>query len=162
VWILFLMLAAVVVFAIVAVAAGVWEPPPALQADRPMLDRFRSGEAPIGAFDVVEAQFTRAWRGYRMDEVDLVLDRLAHEIYVRDQQLARLWADGHSTDTPGRIDDADPEPGSDAPAGHVAPAGPVTPSEHVAPAGIGNDAPAPAPAFTPAPDTDAVTKEADA
>ena len=40
--------------------------------------------------DVDRVRFTVGMRGYRMDEVDDVLDRLAQEIEVREQRIAQL------------------------------------------------------------------------
>ncbi|WP_432491586.1 DivIVA domain-containing protein [Kineococcus gypseus] len=45
-------------------------------------------EGPVLASDVDEVRFTPALRGYRMDEVDAVLDRLREEIRERDEELA--------------------------------------------------------------------------
>ena len=42
--------------------------------------------------DIDAARFAVGWRGYRMDQVDHVLDRLAAEIEVRDQLIAELTA----------------------------------------------------------------------
>lgn len=42
------------------------------------------------AEEVREAAFDLAFRGYRMAEVDAVLDRVADEIAVRDAEIARL------------------------------------------------------------------------
>ncbi len=47
-------------------------------------------ETDMTADDVADVRFATALRGYRMDEVDQVLDRLALELDRRDQQLARL------------------------------------------------------------------------
>ena len=40
--------------------------------------------------DVDKVRFSVGARGYRMDEVDDVLDRLAHEIDVRERRIAEL------------------------------------------------------------------------
>ncbi|WP_432496604.1 DivIVA domain-containing protein [Kineococcus auxinigenes] len=45
-------------------------------------------EGPVLAADVDEVRFSTALRGYRMDEVDAVLDRLREEIRERDEELA--------------------------------------------------------------------------
>ena len=66
--------------------------------------------------DVDKVRFSVGARGYRMDEVDDVLDRLAYEIEVRERRIAELE---------GRPDDAD---GSDAPAREPE-AGPAEPAE---------------------------------
>jgi DivIVA domain-containing protein len=54
-------------------------------------DRSPWGRLPTGAVardDIDELHFSLAFRGYRMDEVDEVLDRLATELSDRDEQLA--------------------------------------------------------------------------
>jgi DivIVA domain-containing protein len=55
----------------------------------------------LTAADVREAQFSAAFRGYRMDQVDEVLDRLLAELEARDARIAELEAP-----------DADVQPGS--------------------------------------------------
>lgn len=40
--------------------------------------------------DVAAVRFHRAARGYRMDQVDAVLDRLADELAARDELIAQL------------------------------------------------------------------------
>jgi DivIVA domain-containing protein len=63
--------------------------------------------------DVDKVRFSVGARGYRMDEVDDVLDRLAYEIEVRERRIAEL--EGHE---PGDAEvDAgagEPRPASDA------------------------------------------------
>lgn len=48
----------------------------------------------LGRGDVDKVRFSVGARGYRMDEVDDVLDRLAYEIDVRERRIAEL--EGHS------------------------------------------------------------------
>ena len=48
--------------------------------------------------DVDKVRFSVGARGYRMDEVDDVLDRLAYEIDVRERRIAEL--EGHSGASP--------------------------------------------------------------
>jgi DivIVA domain-containing protein len=45
-------------------------------------------EGPVLASDVDAVRFSLGLRGYRMDEVDAVLDRLREEIRERDEELA--------------------------------------------------------------------------
>lgn len=45
---------------------------------------------PLEPQDVAAVRFSMAPRGYRMSEVDAVLERLATELAERDQQLAEL------------------------------------------------------------------------
>jgi DivIVA domain-containing protein len=47
----------------------------------------------LGRRDVDRVRFSVGARGYRMDEVDDVLDRLAHEIDLRERRIAEL--EGH-------------------------------------------------------------------
>jgi DivIVA domain-containing protein len=54
----------------------------------------------VRAADVQRARFSLAVRGYRMSEVDDALDRLAHEIALRDARLEQL------TGRPFEADDA--------------------------------------------------------
>jgi DivIVA domain-containing protein len=63
--------------------------------------------------DVDRVRFSVGARGYRMDEVDDVLDRLAHEIEAREQRIAEL--EGRAP-RPGASPDAEGE-GSDSESG---------------------------------------------
>jgi DivIVA domain-containing protein len=45
-------------------------------------------DGPVGADDLERVRFGMALRGYRMDEVDALLDRLAAELRERDARLA--------------------------------------------------------------------------
>jgi DivIVA domain-containing protein len=47
-------------------------------------------DGPLRADDVERVRFSMAPRGYRMSEVDAVLDRLAAELADRDRRLAQL------------------------------------------------------------------------
>ena len=55
--------------------------------DRPDL---QLPDGPVTADDVEAVRFSTAVRGYRMDEVDAVLARLAAELADRDRRLAEL------------------------------------------------------------------------
>lgn len=44
----------------------------------------------VRAEDLAALRFSPALRGYRMGEVDEVLDRLTHELARRDEEIARL------------------------------------------------------------------------
>ena len=57
-------------------------------------------EGPLTADDVLGVRFSLAPRGYRMAEVDAVLDRLAAELADRDRRLAGLSGAGPSHDAP--------------------------------------------------------------
>jgi DivIVA domain-containing protein len=47
-------------------------------------------EGRVGVADVERVRFSPALRGYRMDEVDDVLDRLTEALQLRDQEIAEL------------------------------------------------------------------------
>jgi DivIVA domain-containing protein len=47
-------------------------------------------DGPLAPGDVEQVRFSMALRGYRMDEVDAVLARLAGELADRDRRLAEL------------------------------------------------------------------------
>ncbi|WP_312179260.1 DivIVA domain-containing protein [Arthrobacter sp.] len=91
-------------------AAGLAEPdprlPPVLLPDHPV------------AADVGDLRFSVALRGYRMDEVDEVLERLAAALLERDAALAELrgprFAAGAGTNDMGP---GEAGPGESAPAG---------------------------------------------
>jgi DivIVA domain-containing protein len=60
-------------------------------------DRSPRGVLPSGDIDraaVDRLRFTLAFRGYRMDEVDEVLDRLVSEVEERDRRIAELEGRG--------------------------------------------------------------------
>lgn len=53
-------------------------------------------DAPSGQLsprDIERVRLDQSLRGYRMDQVDAVLDRLTQELRVRDRELAELRAD---------------------------------------------------------------------
>lgn len=58
---------------------------------------------PIQAEDLAEVRFTVAVRGYRMDEVDRVLDDLRIALAERDSRIAELLGSGSADTT--RTDD---------------------------------------------------------
>lgn len=68
----------------------------------------------LGREHVDKVRFSVGVRGYRMDEVDDILDRLAHEIDTRDKRIADLERAGVPTGTfPGASESA--EGSEDAP-----------------------------------------------
>jgi DivIVA domain-containing protein len=89
---LLLLLAALAVLAAISVvAAGVGA---TMGTTSP--DRSPAGELPVDAVDRAALEglrFSLAFRGYRMDEVDAVLDRLATELEQRDRRIAELEGD---------------------------------------------------------------------
>lgn len=72
-------------------------------ADRP--DLALPGDGLLGRSDVDRVRFSVGARGYRMDEVDDVLDRLAHEIDLRERRIAEL--EGRAPDEDGEESAAD-------------------------------------------------------
>ncbi|WP_063752613.1 DivIVA domain-containing protein [Streptomyces sp. NRRL S-350] len=72
-------------------------------------------DRPLGKSDVDELRLPMALRGYRMDEVDDVLDRLGAELAYRDARIAELEAAAHlrgAVDATGGPDPAaEPLPG---------------------------------------------------
>jgi DivIVA domain-containing protein len=66
-----------------------------LAAPGPTLPSPGLPERPVTGADLDGVRFIPALRGYRMDQVDAVLDRLAAELRSRDEQLARLrdWSE---------------------------------------------------------------------
>ena len=95
---LFVLLALVVIGVVAVVAggrggglgdAGGDRPPPWLPHDRPA-----TGD------DLAAVQFGVGFRGYRMDEVDQVLDRMADELRDRDARLAAYEPTEHSEAAP--------------------------------------------------------------
>ena len=88
---LFLLVVAVVLVAVVAAVAagrvrGGLEKPVTSRPYRPLPERR------LLPADVDAVEFPPALRGYRMDEVDAVLDRLRDELAARDAELAELRA----------------------------------------------------------------------
>lgn len=86
-------------------------------------------DGPVEAATLDRVRFSPALRGYRMDEVDDVLDRVTDELRRRDEELARL------RDEAARL------------RAHLLGHGAVTPAPTPAP----TPGPAPTPAPTPAP-----------
>lgn len=76
----------------IAVGGGGHMSPPT--PDRP--DPAVPDDGLLGRGDVDKVRFSVGARGYRMDEVDDILDRLAYEIEVRERRIAEL--EGHGAD----------------------------------------------------------------
>jgi len=96
------------------VAAGRGSAMPDVEPDRAPL-----GVLPpdaVGPPEVERLRFSLAFRGYRMDEVDDVLDRLTAELAARDARIAELQAAEHPAasqpdalvETPARAEPTDP------------------------------------------------------
>lgn len=87
-----LVVLAVAVLSAAAVAAsGRLGELPDAQADR---DSFVLPDGPVVATDLARVRFGLGFRGYRMDEVDLVLNRLGAELAERDRRIAQFDALG--------------------------------------------------------------------
>lgn len=99
VYAVFVVAAAVVLFAVAALAAGRG----GSLAD-PVQDRVepRLPERPLEPGDVEDLRFAVVVRGYRMDQVDAVLARLGTELARRDERIAGLSAQlAHDRTTEG-------------------------------------------------------------
>jgi len=99
------MLAAIAVIAVVALlAVGRLGELPDVEGDRAPLAL--PDDRPLDGDDVDGVRFAVGLRGYRMDEVDDVLDRLAGEVSARDARIAELeWQlDGRAAPRPDAED----------------------------------------------------------
>lgn len=91
-YILLLLAVLAVLGGVALVAAGRGSAMPEADPDRAPL-----GVLPpenIGAPEIERLRFSLAFRGYRMDEVDDVLDRLTAELAARDSRIAELEGAG--------------------------------------------------------------------
>jgi DivIVA domain-containing protein len=103
-----ILVAAVLIFAIFAVTIGHGGSMTQFKPDwpgRPLPD-----DRTVRAQDLAEAQFSLAFRGYRMAEVDEALDRLAVEIAERDEQIERLTGQPFESVRPTEPEPVTPEP----------------------------------------------------
>ena len=78
---------ALVLFGVAVVATGRGDGMADVPPDR-VTPRLPAGR--VSADDVRSTRFALAFRGYRMDDVDSVLDRLADELAARDAELTSL------------------------------------------------------------------------
>ncbi|WP_162606447.1 DivIVA domain-containing protein [Jiangella asiatica] len=85
--VVFVVLAAVVLFAAVMVVLGRGD---LLEPDVPLGTERLLPDGAVGADDVNGVRFAVVQRGYRMDQVDSVLDRLEGELDWRDRRIAEL------------------------------------------------------------------------
>jgi DivIVA domain-containing protein len=90
VWVL---VAIAVLGAVAVVAAGRGEGLSPAEPDRP--DVAIPPGRPVGKDDIDRLRFSVGLRGYRMDEVDDVLDRLAADIAARDELIEHLEREAH-------------------------------------------------------------------
>lgn len=58
-------------------------------------------EGDVSRDDIDRLRFSLAFRGYRMDEVDETVERLAEQIAARDARIARLEAPAHDDGAAG-------------------------------------------------------------
>ncbi len=84
---LMVVVVAVVVFGTAAVAAGVGG---TLGSVAPAPQPLADVEGPVTSADLAGIRFPVVVRGYRMDAVDAVLDRLTDEIATRDARIREL------------------------------------------------------------------------
>ncbi len=102
----FLIAAIAVIAAVALLAVGRLGELPEVEPDRPPLAL--PDDRPLAREDVDSVRFAVGMRGYRMDEVDDVLDRLAAEVSERDARIeqleTRLAARGVPRPDPGDYD----------------------------------------------------------
>jgi DivIVA domain-containing protein len=93
--VVFVVVIVVVVFAVAAVASGRGDGLDAPERDlaTPWLP-----DGPVSPGDVEAVRFAIGFRGYRMDQVDEVLDRLGRELAARDDRIAALEQRGREGD----------------------------------------------------------------
>lgn len=107
--VLFVFVGLAVAAGVVLLILGLFERPEPVDPDRPM------AELPptlLHPDDVDDVRFGVGLRGYRMDEVDGVLDRLSSELAERDARVAQL----EEALAAAGVGDAAPEAGPDEPA----------------------------------------------
>jgi DivIVA domain-containing protein len=86
-WFLALVIVAVI-GAVAVVASGRWGGMSEVYDDRP--DMLVPARQALTGDDIQSSRFAIGVRGYRMDEVDSLLDRLAREVDERDRRIADL------------------------------------------------------------------------
>jgi DivIVA domain-containing protein len=86
-WVMVLVIG-VIVFGVAAVAAGRGGTLGEAYPDRP--DAALPDDRALRASDLDSLRFSVGLRGYRMDEVDEVLDRVSVELEARDKRIADL------------------------------------------------------------------------
>ena len=90
---LFAILVVLAMGGIAMVASGRGTPMARAYDDRP--DVVVPGDRDLGAGDLRTVRFSLAFRGYRMSEVDSLLDRLAREMELRETERVE---DDHSSE----------------------------------------------------------------
>jgi DivIVA domain-containing protein len=83
---------AVLVIAVLGVAAAIAAGRVGEMKPEPVHDLYRADlpDHPLTSSDVAELRFGVTLRGYAMEQVDAVLDRLSREISERDELIAQL------------------------------------------------------------------------
>jgi DivIVA domain-containing protein len=109
-----ILVAAVVIFAIFAVTIGHGGSMTLFKPDWP--GKPLPEDRTVRAQDLADAQFSLAFRGYRMAEVDEALDRLAVEIAERDEQIERLTGQPFESVRPTVAAPSTPDAVTEAPA----------------------------------------------
>jgi len=105
--IILLLLLLAVVASIAVVAAGRGSSLADVDPDRSPRGTLPEGPADRAAVDGL--RFTVAFRGYRMDEVDGVLDRLVGEIEARDARIAELGSSPAQAESSSAQAESSPE-----------------------------------------------------
>jgi DivIVA domain-containing protein len=95
--VVFVVVIVVVVFAVAAVAAGRGDglDTPERDLATPWLP-----DGPVSPEDIDDVRFAVGFRGYRMDQVDDVLDRLGRELASRDERIEVLERRSDTGDPP--------------------------------------------------------------
>ncbi len=124
-----------ILFVLIFLVVGVGVVAAGLGAALPAVSRDRGGAllpvAPMRREDVEDLRFSLGLRGYRMDEVDDVLDRLADELEERDRRIEELQSQLGATETAGgqRVPGGSGDPAVPGPGGPAVPGpgGPAVP-----------------------------------
>jgi DivIVA domain-containing protein len=112
----FAILAVLLIGAIMVVASGRGGSMRRVEADRP--DSLVPLDRPLTSSDLRQVRFAAALRGYRTDEVDSLLDRLAEELEARElregpRQTESTWFEATQSGDPDKIDNAPANPIAD-------------------------------------------------
>lgn len=86
-FVVFVIVAAAVLFGAVLLVLGRGD---VLQPETPGETARLLPDGAVASADIADLRFSVVQRGYRMDQVDAVLDRLQHELAWRDHRLADL------------------------------------------------------------------------
>lgn len=100
----FAMLIVLTMGGIAAVASGRGRGLEPVYDDRP--DALVPAEGPVGAADLRRVRFSLAFRGYRMSEVDALLDRLAAQLEAAPPSAQAPADEPHDVDAGFPLDDA--------------------------------------------------------